>query len=229
MEMEKLNFFTVDTAYVQYLKKAETEVRGFTRVPTMDYTPGQKPKFLLGVVLSVNGSDYYVPVTSFRLQKKDNFLIQVDNGTITSSLRFNYMFPVPKEMVSVRVISTEPDRAYRAFLAQELRWCIKHQRDIQRLAERTYKRVLLGKDPGLLANSCAFRFLEGKCREWIAEHSMEAPVQGTEQPAAPVREDAPETPPSVLARLHSLSETAKKKTPAKNHPTISITPKIVKQ
>ena len=43
-----------------------------------------KTKFLLGVVLAVNGTDYYVPVTSFKAQQKDNFLIRVDNGAITS-------------------------------------------------------------------------------------------------------------------------------------------------
>ena len=212
--MEKLNFFTVDPAYVQFLKTAEIEERGFTRVPNMEDNRYGKAKFLLGVVLAVNGTDYYVPVTSFKTQQKDNFLIRVDNGAITSSLRFNYMFPIPKEMVSVRVISTETDRAYRAFLAQELRWCIKHQDDIQRLAERTYKRVLLGKDPGLLANSCAFLFLEGKCREWSAAHSLGAPVTSSERPPAPARDNPPKNPPSVLARLQSLTEASKRETSA---------------
>ena len=175
--MENLNFFTVDPAYVQFLKAAEAEERGFARVPNMEDNRYGKAKFLLGVVLTVNGTDYYVPVTSFKTQQKDNFLIRVDNGAITSSLRFNYMFPIPREMVSVRVISTEPDRAYRAFLAQELRYCIKHRDEIQHYAERTYKRVLLGKDPGLLANSCAFRFLEGKCREWIAPPEPNSGIQ----------------------------------------------------
>jgi len=87
-----------------------------------------------------------VPVTSYKQQKPDNFLIVADNGQTVSSLRFNYMFPIPKEAIAIRVISDEPDRAYRALLAQELRYCIKNQDTIQLLAERTYKRVLLGKD-----------------------------------------------------------------------------------
>ena len=212
--MEKLNFFTVDPAYVKFLKTAEIENRGFTRVPNMDDNRYGKTKFLLGVVLNVNGTDYYVPVTSFKTQQKDNFLIRVDNGAITSSLRFNYMFPIPKEMVSVRVISTEPDRAYRAFLAQELRYCIKHREEIQHYAERTYKRVLLGKNPGLLANSCAFRFLEGKCKEWVAAHKLQAPEQIADRLAAPPQEEAPENPPSVLARLQSLTAASKRETSA---------------
>ena len=108
-----------------------------------------------------------------QLGMPDNFLIQADNGIVTSSLRFNYMFPIPKAMVSERVISSEPDAAYRALLSQELRFCIKHQAEIQKLAERTYKRVLLGKDPGLVENSCAFTFLEGKCKAWVKEHTPE--------------------------------------------------------
>jgi protein AbiQ len=165
-KMDKLNFYTADTDYVQYLQKAEQEKRGFSRVPNMVYSEKYKPKFLCGIVLQVNDIDYYVPVTSYRQQKPDNFLIAADNGQVVSSLRFNYMFPIPKERVAVRVIADESDRAYRALLAQELRYCIKNQEAIQRLAERTYKRVLLGKDPGLVVNSCDFRLLEQKCLEY---------------------------------------------------------------
>ena len=60
----------------------------------------------------------------------------------------------------------EPDHAYRALLAQELRYCIKNQDVIQHLAERTYKRVRLGKDQGLVVNSCAFMLLEEACEAY---------------------------------------------------------------
>lgn len=165
--MEKLNFYTVDTDYVNYLKQAEEEKRGFSRVPNMEYGNDRKQKFLCGIVLQVNNTDYYVPVTSYTQQKPDNFLIKADNGQVTSSLRFNYMFPVPKMLTAERTISDEPDRAYRALLAQELRYCISNQEKIQYLAERTYKRVLLGKNPGLVTNSCDFLLLEQKCKEYL--------------------------------------------------------------
>lgn len=160
--MEKLNFFTIDSAYIQYLKNAEQNKRGFSHIPDMDYGDNRKPKFLCGIVLQINNVDYYVPVTSFKKQKSDNFLILADNGISVASLRFNYMFPVPKNLITVRRISTEPDRAYRSLLAQELSYCIKNQNTIKHLAERTYKRVLMGKDPGLVANSCDFPYLEQK-------------------------------------------------------------------
>ena len=164
--MDKLDFYTADVKYVKYLQDVEIEKRGFSRVPNMAYSDKYKPKFLCGIVLQVNDVDYYVPVTSYKQQKPDNFLIVANNGQSVSSLRFNYMFPIPRETIAVRVIADEPDHAYRALLAQELRYCIKNQDTIQRLAERTYKRVLLGKDLGLVANSCDFLFLEQKCREY---------------------------------------------------------------
>ena len=165
--MENLNFFTVDLAYVNFLKEAEIKKRGFSRVPNMEYGKDRKKKFLCGVVLEVNGQDYYVPVTSFKIQKPDNFLIYAESGRVVSSLRFNYMFPVPKELVSVRRVATEPDQAYRRLLLQELQYCIKNQEEIRRLAARTYKRVLLGKNPGLVANSCDFLLLEELCWAYI--------------------------------------------------------------
>ena len=61
--MDKLNFYTVDLRYVNFLKNVEQEKRGFSRVPNMDYGAQRKPKFLCGVVLQVNSMNYYVPVT----------------------------------------------------------------------------------------------------------------------------------------------------------------------
>jgi protein AbiQ len=164
--MDKLNFYIADSAYVNYLKEAEQMKRGFSRVPNVDYGSNRKQKFLCGIVLQVNNANYYVPVTSFKEQKPDNFLIIADNGKVVSSLRFNYMFPIPTEAISVKSIKEEPDRAYRSLLSQELKYCIKNQDKILHLANRTYKRVLLGKNKGLVANSCDFLLLEKMCSEW---------------------------------------------------------------
>lgn len=164
--MQKLNFYTISLDYVSYLKKEEESRRGFSRVPNVDYGDKRKPKFLCGIVLQVNGMDYYVPVSSYKQKKPDNFLIEDRNGRILASLRFNYMFPIPKGLAIERIISKEPDLAYRALLSQELRFCIKNQEQIQKLAARTYRRVILGKDPGLVKNSCDFVFLEEASKKW---------------------------------------------------------------
>lgn len=53
--MDKLDFYYVDNGYAHYLKTVEQKKRGFSRVPNMDDTGGHKPKFLCGVVLTMNG------------------------------------------------------------------------------------------------------------------------------------------------------------------------------
>ena len=169
--MDKLNFYTVDLEYVDILKTAELNKRGFTRVPDMDYGKDFKQKFLCGIVLKVNNVDYYVPVSSFKQQKDDNFLIRNNFGQPICSLRFNYMFPVPKSILTERRIDIEQDNAYRTLLAKELLYCRKNQDTIIHLAERTYNRVILGKNPGLVVNSCDFKLLEEVCKNYILEKS----------------------------------------------------------
>ena len=174
--MEDLNFYTLNNRYVDYLKQAEFEKRGFSRVPNMSYGKNRKQKFLCGVVLNIHNILYFAPITSYKKQQADNFLIYADNGFVTSSLRFNYMFPVPPELLRVRTIKNEPDRAYRALLSQELKYCIKNQNQIRFMAHRTYKRVMLGKKPGLMFNSCDFALLEQKCIEYCRINNLAVPI-----------------------------------------------------
>ena len=44
--------------------------RDFTKVPNIEY-PGNLPKFTCGVVLDVHEYKYYVPVSSYKMQKPD--------------------------------------------------------------------------------------------------------------------------------------------------------------
>jgi len=174
--LKSLDFFIVDKEYVEFLRNAEIQKRGFSRVPNNDYEKNsRKPKFFCGIVLSVKGKDYYVPISSYKQQRYDNILILNDIGEVKSSLRFNYMFPVPKELVVSRDTENEPDLLYRALLSQELKYCIKNQDAIFHKAERTYRRVLLGKDLKLVMNACDFKLLEAKCAEYCIANGLEKP------------------------------------------------------
>lgn len=170
--MKDLDFYTIPNDYVVFLQNAEKQKRCFSRVPNLKYSEKRKPKFLCGIVLNINNTNYFVPVSSYKIKKPDNFLICDKNNKPTSSLRFNYMFPVPLEIIKQRSIDDEKDLSYKALLSQELTYCIDNQDDIRKLAYRTYKRVLLGKDKGLVHNSCDFLLLEEKCQEYIQAHIL---------------------------------------------------------
>lgn len=172
--MDNLKFYTVSYDYIQFLQEAEKAVRGFSRVPSLDYGINRKQKFVCGVVLNINGLNYFAPVTSYKTKMPDNFLILNDkHNKVLSSLRFNYMFPIPAEIKKPYLFSNIADKKYRFLVTQEYQYCVSNQDEIRRLAYRTYKRVLLGKDKGLVHNSCAFSLLEQKCAEYTKEHSKE--------------------------------------------------------
>lgn len=164
--MEQLSFYTVDFEYIKFLKHAEMKERGFSCVPDMDYGEFQKPKFVCGVALQMNGIDYYVPVSSQRNPKHNTFLLRAKDGHPIGSLRFQYMFPIPKEVLKKYWFRDEPDLKYRSLVSQEWQSCIANREQIREQAESTYRRVLLGKDLGLVYHSCDFQLLEQKCIEY---------------------------------------------------------------
>lgn len=177
--MDNLKFYTVPYDYIQFLQESEKAVRGFSRVPNLDYGANRNQKFVCGVVLNINDINYFAPITSYKTKMPDNFLIFNDKkNKVLSSLRFNYMFPIPKGIEKPYVFSSIADKKYRFLVTQEYQYCVSNQDEIRRLAHRTYKRVLLGKDKGLVHNSCAFTLLEQKCTEYTKDKSQ---AHNTEQ------------------------------------------------
>ena len=172
----KLDFYNVDKAYIAYLQQAELQKRGFTRVPNMDYE-GRKQKFLCGVVFNAptTGLKYFVGVTHYKVQRSENFLIVVpdDQVPVKGSLRFNYMFPVPGQLITRKEISSEPDTAYRILLSKELKSINEHTDEILGKAESVYRKIVSRTcSQNLLLNSCDFPYLEEKCADYCRIHSL---------------------------------------------------------
>lgn len=165
--MDKLKFYNVPNEYVEYLQQKEILSRGFSRVPNLEYSSGHNRKFVCGIVLKINDLNYFAPVTSYKKQKPDNFLIRDKRNNVVSSLRFNYMFPVPLELATVKNFKKESNIKYRNLLEIELKYCRSNELEILRLAKRTYNRVMIGKNPGLIHNSCNFKLLEQASQNYI--------------------------------------------------------------
>lgn len=190
--MEKLNFYDVDRGYIAYLQEEERKVRGFTRVPNMEYDGEQK--FLCGIVLKINTIDYYVPVTSFKEKKSENIRIVFLNdykNPVKGSLRFNYMIPVPRDTIKVRVIKEEPQINRRLFLNKQLEFCNNNITKILNQANRTYKRIINNYNPSLTFNSCDFKLLEIKYLEYIE-------IQKAMQEAAPIQDNSENSRPASI-------------------------------
>lgn len=167
----KIAFYFVDENYINYLKKYEIEYRGFTTVPNVIYR--SRKKFLFGTVLEIDGMKYLVPVTSYVKKQRENLLIKISNHhkeQVVGSLRFNYMIPVPEKCLSRFDFKNDTDSQERRILVEkEYRFCKSKLSMIQKLAEKTYSRVMERTDKELLRNSCDFQLLEQAYKEFTID------------------------------------------------------------
>lgn len=179
-----LHFYNVDKEYVKYLQKVEREHRGFTKVPNMEYGAGHEDKFVCGIVLDINGFKYYVPVSSYKKQQNNNILIKLKDkyNPVKGSLRFNYMFPISDEYVTMRDFSKEKTESRKLFLHRQAVYCDSIRDDIYNKALETYNDVNNSNDKNLVQNSCDFKLLEQKCKEY--ELSKKTEQETKEQSAA---------------------------------------------
>lgn len=157
-----LSLYYVDKDYIKYLQKVEEDARGFTHVPNMEYKD-RNPKFICGVVLEIRGFQYYVPVTSYKIQQRDNILIRAESDRINpvkGSLRFNYMFPAPQVCITELIIAEEEDVKRRNLLNKELNFILENETKIINKARQTYSKVINKVNENIVRNSCDFKLLE---------------------------------------------------------------------
>lgn len=151
--MGKLMFYEVSEQYIDYLKLFEP------KIPNINY--GTNNKFVCGIVLSVDGFDYFAPISSFKKQQKTNILIKNSNGETVSSIRFSFMFPIPKTEIKIKDFSKE-EYKYRRLLLEEWQYCNSIKDKIISKANYIYKRYNSGYDKMLTKNCCNFKLLENK-------------------------------------------------------------------
>lgn len=156
-----INFYNVDLKYIEFIKKYETEHRGFTRVPNVNYHSGNN-KFFYGTVLTVNDMNYFVPVSSKIHSKQDDLPIRAKNrpGLIYGTLRFAYMLPIPKECLSLLIRDELKDHQKALRIRNELAFCRKNKDKIFKQAKITYERITHNINEALTHNSCDFKLLE---------------------------------------------------------------------
>ena len=160
---KQLDFFQVSAEYIEYLQKFDN------RVPKVDYSAtNTHDRFLCGIVLNINGHDYFAPISSFRTPQRTNIIIKDVNGKDISSIRFSFMIPVPRGVATVKRIADEQSPKYRILLNMELQFCRKNANAIHSRARFVYNSVAVKKDPLMIKNCCDFMKLEVACAEYVA-------------------------------------------------------------
>lgn len=160
-----LFFYDVDNEYINYLKQFDE------KIPNLNYDKNNK--FVCGIVLSINNCDYYAPISSNKNIFKTSFPI-FDKDKVVSTIRFSFMFPIPKNCCSIKDFKKE-DILYRRLLHKELVYCRKHINQINKKAIFVYDSVVNRHKPNMMKNCCDFKLLEQAYLEYCKVNNLSLP------------------------------------------------------
>ncbi len=168
----KLNLYSVSDKYINYLRQFDDKI-----YDNKEEIRTHERKYL-GVVLTVNEFNYYIPMSS---PKKSDYLdidkkiIRKDTKTIIrilesnrlyGTLRISNMIPVPITELEPYMVSNETDSKYKELILGELRYINNNSNKIIKYAKTVYNQKAKNIDIGYIKNTVDFKLLEEKLREW---------------------------------------------------------------
>lgn len=168
----KLNLYSVSDKYIKYLRQFDNKI-----YDNKEDMRTHERKYL-GVVLTVNEYNYYIPMSS---PKKSDYLdydkkiIRSDTKTIIrihdgnrlyGTLRISNMIPVPITELEPYMISNEADSKYKEVILGELRYINSNASKIIKYAKIVYNQKIKNIDIGYIKNTVDFKLLEEKLKEW---------------------------------------------------------------
>ena len=161
--MDNLKLYEIDREYITYLSAYAPHL-------FQNKKPGQKnERKYIGIVLQINGFDYFAPLSSFKdkhkLMKEGLDFIKIKDYAV---INLNNMFPVPPKETKYVDIRSERDQHYRSLLLAEYRYIKSIQDKIRKNAQNVYKIKIKDGDASPLAKRCNdFLLLEKACADYL--------------------------------------------------------------
>ena len=168
----KLNLYSVSDKYIKYLRQFDERIydnKEDIRTQTRKY---------LGIVLTVNDFNYYIPMSSPKksdyidyekkiIRKDTKTIIRIYNSDrLYGTLRISNMIPGPITELEPYVISNERNKKYKEVILGELRYINNNSEKIMKNAEIVYKQKLKNEEIGYIKNTVNFKLLEEKLKKW---------------------------------------------------------------
>lgn len=164
-----MDWYIVHKDYIQYLRQFDA------RVEHIEY--GKRVKPHIGIILAVNGYNYYIPVSSAKPKHRkmsnniDFHKIQ-DSGILYAVLNLNNMIPVPDACITqikynniaqFRFFKDDKEKDDYIYLLQKEKAIIDRLQPIlEKKAEKLYNKCMRYPDSTLASRCCEFRLLEEK-------------------------------------------------------------------
>lgn len=154
--MKRLKLYNVDEKYVNYLKMYDSKVP--------DVHNGKQNRPFLGVVLSINEIDYFVPLASPKPKHKTMHnqidFTKINNG-LWGAMNFNNMIPVLPEYtfpinLSIEVNDDKKIVKWKNLLANQISWCnkLENREHIIHKAEKLHHIIVSGEANEYLTKRC---------------------------------------------------------------------------
>ena len=159
--MDNIKLYEISPDYIDYL------VPSVPHLFRNKQAGQQNERKYIGVVLSVNGMDYFAPLSSFkekhrRMQEGLDFIKIRDYAVIN----LNNMFPVPAGQYSYVDISRERSPHYKSLLLAEYRYIKSIRERIRKNAAILYRLKISGPESALTRRCNDFAKLETLCLKY---------------------------------------------------------------
>ena len=168
----KLNLYSVSDKYINYLIQFDDKI-----YDNKEEIRTHERKYL-GVVLTVNEFNYYIPMSSPKnsdyidiskkiIRKDTKTIIRIYEGNrLYGTLRISNMIPVPITELEPYMVSNETDLKYKEVILGELRYINNNSNRIIKYAKTVYNQKIKNMDIGYIKNTVDFKLLEEKLKEW---------------------------------------------------------------
>lgn len=161
--MDNIKLYEVNEKYVEFLVPYAPHLFHNSKEGQ------QNSRKYIGIILQINGKDYFAPLSSFkekhkRMQETLDF-IKVKNYAV---INLNNMFPVPQKEYTYINISSEKNPKYKALLQAEYRFIKAIQEKIRKNAKTLYNHRIKNGNSTSLGKRCNdFEQLEIAYTEWM--------------------------------------------------------------
>lgn len=172
-----MDWYAVKKEYIDYLKQFDDNVG--------DNDYGDHLKLYLGILLSVDGINYYVPISSpkpkhNRMSNQDDFYKVEDPVTkeLYAVLNLNNMIPVPDTAINqitygniqnYRAFKTEKEKLDYIYLLQKEKAIIdalENNSILTNKAKKLYNKCEKNPTSNLAKRCCKFKLLKEKSEVW---------------------------------------------------------------
>ena len=159
--MKKLNLYTIDDDYINYLRKFDKVV---------PYNKSETRPFV-GIAYLVDGITYFAPLSSpkqkhLRIKEWAIDVFMLDHGKL-GIVNINNMIPAPNQVLH-ELLPLVKDEKYKNLLNDQLDFLNLHRNELMKKVRHFYQQYTKGYlTDNVYSRTCNFKLLNEKYSEYI--------------------------------------------------------------